>query len=177
MRAQDFMDTVTSAEPAELPAIVGALAQAQAVALALLMAQTRELLEPDNVGLLTMQQVAERLGVPEENARELGRRGILPTVHVGKYVRVQPEDLQDYIDLRRGPVQRSPSATYDRRRDGARQAQNPDGTGLVAGRTRGTRRAHGAPRRAVGARQSRKLGAVSPSGAPTLGGARSEQGE
>ena len=51
--------------------------------------------------LLTMKGVAERLGVPEARARELGRRGELPVVRVGpKYVRVRCSVLDAWIRQR-----------------------------------------------------------------------------
>jgi excisionase family DNA binding protein len=54
--------------------------------------------------LLTLPEVARRLGVPEEHARELGRRNELPTVQVGRYVRVRPEDLRAFVGKRRIPL-------------------------------------------------------------------------
>lgn len=48
--------------------------------------------------LLTMPEVAETLNIPESKVRELGRRGELPTVTIGKYVRVRLTDLQQWLD-------------------------------------------------------------------------------
>ncbi len=47
--------------------------------------------------LLTMAQVATVLSVPTGYARELGWRGDLPTVRVGKYVRVRRSDLDEWV--------------------------------------------------------------------------------
>jgi len=47
--------------------------------------------------LLTMPQVAKRLSIPEGRAYELARQGKLPTVRVGKYVRVAEVELETWI--------------------------------------------------------------------------------
>jgi excisionase family DNA binding protein len=52
--------------------------------------------------LLRMREVAQRLGVPEYTARELGRGGHLPVVHLGRRVRVRERDLDHFIELRGG---------------------------------------------------------------------------
>jgi len=54
--------------------------------------------EEEGERLLSLSEVAERLGVPEEHAREMGRRGLLPTVRVGKrYVRVRRSALEKWM--------------------------------------------------------------------------------
>lgn len=52
---------------------------------------------PDGDRLLTIPEVAARLGVPKGYAYELARRGGLPTVRFGKYVRVRLVDLQEWV--------------------------------------------------------------------------------
>jgi excisionase family DNA binding protein len=53
--------------------------------------------------LLTMPEAAERLGITEHQAREMGRRGELPVVTVGKrFVRVRIGTLEDWIRQREG---------------------------------------------------------------------------
>jgi excisionase family DNA binding protein len=53
--------------------------------------------------LLTMPAVAERLGITEHQAREMGRRGELPVVTVGeRFVRVRAHTLEDWIRRREG---------------------------------------------------------------------------
>lgn len=48
--------------------------------------------------LLTISEVAARLSIPESRAYELARqRGGLPTVRIGKYVRVDPVALDGWI--------------------------------------------------------------------------------
>jgi excisionase family DNA binding protein len=54
--------------------------------------------DEDEVRLLDMPEVARRLGVPVAHARELGRRGEIPTVRIGeRYVRVRLPALRDYL--------------------------------------------------------------------------------
>ncbi len=54
--------------------------------------------EEEGERLLSLRDVAERLGVKEEHAREMGRRGLLPTVRVGKrYVRVRRSALERWM--------------------------------------------------------------------------------
>ena len=48
--------------------------------------------------LLTMPQVAERLGVPDSEAYALARQGRLPVIRIGKYVRMRPADLTAFIE-------------------------------------------------------------------------------
>lgn len=54
-----------------------------------------------NEQLLTMADVAEALGVEQDYAYDLGRRGEIPTVRFGKYVRVRPSDLREFVDNHR----------------------------------------------------------------------------
>ena len=47
--------------------------------------------------LLTLDEAAERLHVSRRHAYELHRRGVLPTVSVGRRVRIDPERLEEFI--------------------------------------------------------------------------------
>jgi len=47
--------------------------------------------------LLTADQAAERWSVPVSWIRDMARRGELPSVHLGHYVRFTTEDLDQYI--------------------------------------------------------------------------------
>lgn len=47
--------------------------------------------------LLSMPQVAEILHIPVYSARELGRRGILPTIHIGSRVLVSLTALRSFV--------------------------------------------------------------------------------
>ncbi len=56
-------------------------------------------LEVDN--LLDAEEVADWLGVKEDYVRELGRRGEIPTVQIGKYVRFERSAVRDWIGQHR----------------------------------------------------------------------------
>jgi excisionase family DNA binding protein len=47
--------------------------------------------------LLTIQQVAGRLGVSLQRAYEMARTGILPVVHLGRQLRVEEKRLAAWI--------------------------------------------------------------------------------
>jgi excisionase family DNA binding protein len=48
--------------------------------------------------LLTAEQVAERLQISQSFAYTLMSRGEIPTVRLGRSVRVRPQDLEKYIE-------------------------------------------------------------------------------
>jgi hypothetical protein len=50
--------------------------------------------------LLDMETVAQVLDVPVAHAREMGRRHDLPTVKVGKYVKVRESSLRNWLRQR-----------------------------------------------------------------------------
>jgi excisionase family DNA binding protein len=53
--------------------------------------------------LLTMPEAAERLGITEHHAREMGRRGELPVTVIGeRFVRVHAGALEEWIRRREG---------------------------------------------------------------------------
>lgn len=55
--------------------------------------------------LLEVFQVAQRLSLCEDYVRELIRREQLPAIRIGVRYRVDPADLQEFIDARRvGPA-------------------------------------------------------------------------
>jgi excisionase family DNA binding protein len=93
---------VESATPGELPRLIGALEAARAAAWARLLAP-QEPAKEDR--LVAMPEVAARLGIKEHQAREMGRRGGLPVVHVGeRHVRVSSRALEEWI--KRGTLSR-----------------------------------------------------------------------
>lgn len=51
-----------------------------------------------DVALLTIDEVAQRLKVSPSTVRRLIRRGGLKTVRLGRLIRVRPADLNDYIE-------------------------------------------------------------------------------
>ena len=53
-----------------------------------------------NIGkLLKAEEIAELLGVSRSFAYALMQTGQLPTVHLGRSVRVRPGDLEEFIRL------------------------------------------------------------------------------
>lgn len=89
---------IVEARADELPAIIAALEAARAKAWARLMTPVAS---PPADHMLTMPQVAARLGVTEHQAREMGRRHELPVVTVGeRFVRVRAQALDDWIRRR-----------------------------------------------------------------------------
>lgn len=50
--------------------------------------------------LLTAEKVAERWGVKVSKVRDLARRGELPCVRLGHYMRFRPEDLDQFAKER-----------------------------------------------------------------------------
>jgi excisionase family DNA binding protein len=99
----------SASEPATVAALIGELARLQALA----QARMSVLALPaapanDEARLLTMPEVAERLGITEDLARGMGRRGELPTVTVGeRQVRVRTGALSRWVaDRERGNLSR-----------------------------------------------------------------------
>ena len=81
-------------------ALIGAHEQARPVS-----AETVMDPEPGNgkPGLMTCQEVAERLQISESMAYTLTKRGEIPSVRLGRSVRVRPEDLQAFISRQASP--------------------------------------------------------------------------
>lgn len=103
METPDLLVLVHDCVADRLPALIGQLEGARAAAWARL--TTAEHPPVCTERLLTMPEVAERLGITEHQAREMGRRGELPVVHVGeRRVRVNTRALEEWI--RRGTLSR-----------------------------------------------------------------------
>ncbi len=56
---------------------------------------------PEVDNLLDAEAVADWFGVKEHYVRELGRRGEIPTVQIGKYVRFERSAVRDWIEQHR----------------------------------------------------------------------------
>ncbi|MCL4561926.1 MAG: helix-turn-helix domain-containing protein [Chloroflexi bacterium] len=54
-----------------------------------------------NITLLKAPEVAARLGISLAMVYRIMQAGDLPTIHIGTAVRVQPSDLQAYIERHR----------------------------------------------------------------------------
>ena len=48
--------------------------------------------------LQTLREVAQRLNISYFRASELVRRDILPAVHLGRQIRIDPQKLEQFID-------------------------------------------------------------------------------
>jgi excisionase family DNA binding protein len=48
--------------------------------------------------LLTAEQVAEKLGVPKSWVYEQSRRGVIPTVTLGRYRRFRAQAIEEWIE-------------------------------------------------------------------------------
>lgn len=95
---RELEDVLEHATPEDLPEVLGVLERARARTLERLV---RTPAAPPQDPLLTMQDVASRLSIKVSQARELGRRGELPTVTVGeRFVRVRESSLEEWIRRR-----------------------------------------------------------------------------
>ena len=57
----------------------------------------REVVRPDGPMLLTVDQVAEKLGISVSKAWQMVSGGEIDSVNVGRTRRVKPEDLERYV--------------------------------------------------------------------------------
>lgn len=96
---EQLQAAVAEAPREEIPALVGILAAAHAEALARLMSAPSASVA-GNVELLTVQDAAERLTVKPSHVYDQIRRGELPSVRVGKYVRVPAAALAEHMRRR-----------------------------------------------------------------------------
>jgi excisionase family DNA binding protein len=94
---------IAAAPLEQLAAVMAQLAACQSAVAARLVnghqhgAAQRDTASAEHGALLTIAQVARRLNVPKSNAYELVRQHKLEAVHLGKYVRVDPEVLAHYV--------------------------------------------------------------------------------
>ena len=84
----------------ELPGLVGELEAAKALAWARLATPAREPQPAADTALLDAKAMAERLQVPESWLRESARRGRVPCVYVGRYMRFDPECVRRALDAK-----------------------------------------------------------------------------
>src|SRR5258708_14955101 len=80
--------------------------------------------EPER--LLTLPQVAEVLGIPEDRAYDLARRRELPVVTIGRYKRVRASAVRYFIGANEQRALTGPAyVTYSESCDRNRGAANP----------------------------------------------------
>lgn len=103
MTLDQLRTLVDGAAAEDLPDIIGALEGAKARAFARLttpatVATTNGSASSDRV--LSMPEVAERLGLSVYTAREHGRRGELKVVTIGRRVVVRESSVREFLDRR-----------------------------------------------------------------------------
>ena len=84
-------EAVAQGEVVDIPGLLGELERLKAILWSRMVTVsygTTSGKQCSEATLLTLPQVATRLAIPEGRAYELARQGTLPTVRVGKYVRV-----------------------------------------------------------------------------------------
>ena len=103
--------------PAQCPGLLGELERLKALAWVRLTTPSDGSCERSQPGnqLLTIPQASERLALPVGRVYELARQGKLPVVRVGKYVRIQADQLARWIGDRRDlAVDKNTSLKYIR---------------------------------------------------------------
>ena len=60
--------------------------------------RTNQSVAPARIQMLTMHEVADRLGVSLQRAYEMGRAGLLPIVRMGRQIRVEETRLMSWIE-------------------------------------------------------------------------------
>ena len=98
---KDLVEAIANAPLSDYPSLIGSLEQCKALAWSRLMAarvaDQRGMDFHEAKQLLTIPQAAEQLAIPKGRAYELARRGKLPIVRLGKYVRVELTTLARWI--------------------------------------------------------------------------------
>jgi excisionase family DNA binding protein len=93
----NYEDKILHGSPEEVAVLLGELARLQALGWNRLMQPVGGARQGDET-LLSIRQVAERLNIPESRAYELARcRDGFPIVKIGKYVRVEPKALEEWL--------------------------------------------------------------------------------
>jgi hypothetical protein len=106
---------------AELVALSSALTHVYLACMAKLMEtpmETAFIAKPppeEDCRLLTMPQVADILHIPVYSARELGRRGTLPTIHIGARVLVSLTTLRSFVRERQNGLHTREARQVDSR--------------------------------------------------------------
>ena len=140
---KDLVEAIANAPLSDYPSLIGSLEQCKALAWSRLMAagvaDQRGMDFHEGKRLLTIPQAAEQLAIPKGRAYELARRGKLPIVRVGKYVRVEPTALARWISSHSESqgVDKTIYPTYSIRGDRQRAQAHPKTTRANAGVSRG----------------------------------------
>lgn len=147
---------VAATPSAGLPALIGMLAQTQAEAQALMVSAAVAIDRPaSGFRALSPETVASRLEIPVSQVYSLMREGKLPSVKLGKYVRVPEEALEEWLQSQldnRYTRRILPSNERLRVKSGAAEAR------VDSGPTRGAARSDPKHRRPLGAGRTNHSG-------------------
>lgn len=76
---------------------------------------------------LTVQEVAELLGVSDKHIYEMTADGTLPSFHIGRSIRLDPQDIADWLRKRKSSAsQGSGIKPVDKRRAMGRVTHGPE---------------------------------------------------
>lgn len=151
-------DSVARATPADYPALIGDLGRL----IALVWSRMTLSLDGENsnraaprIKLLAIPEVAALLAIPSGRAYELARQGKLPTVKIGKYVRVETAALDGWIAKNRdGRLDPEVYTVYSSgRRDRRGTPKGSQAARSDSSRSSRQARGHGKHRGTVGARR------------------------
>lgn len=92
----DLEQSIQSISTEDCPVLLGELERLKAMAWGKIVGSQASPAQSKASVLLTMAEAAARLSIPQSRAYELARQRKLPTVRIGKYVRVSPAALDEY---------------------------------------------------------------------------------
>ena len=139
-------------QPEAIPPLMAQCAALQSALAARLAAPPQTPNESRETPMLSMSEVAERLGVRISYAYALTRTGRLPCIRFGKYVRVEPRALTEWIDAQEqaGSLDSRLDATYsphyDRPRTSTATRETPVDSSSPREEGRRQRQQHRPPR-------------------------------
>ena len=137
----------------DVPAVLAELAAVQSALAARLLREPAktEPAQPSADGFLTVEKAAERLDFTEQYVYGLVRKGSLPVVRHGKYVRIRESDLNAWIDKHHEKgLDKQLYYPYSNAHGRQRTSQNPAGTRPYSGSNGGSNRRGTKHRGAVG---------------------------
>jgi excisionase family DNA binding protein len=100
--------------------------------------------DTNGMRLLKVEAAAERVSLTPEYLYELIRQGRFPSVKIGKYVLVDPNDIPNWIEAHRNKIiDNQPYVAYASSHDRRRTQTDQKADGTYASRIRGPRRRSG----------------------------------
>ena len=178
----DLGKAIENVPPADCPTLIGALEQFKTLIWTRILtagvADQRSMASCEGKRLLTIPQVAEQLAIPKARAYELARRGNLPIVRIGKYIRIEASALATWISTH-SEVQGVDTrlyTEYSTPRDRQRTPAHPKATRTHTGGPGGHARRRVKLRGAMGAKRDGDARTGRPVGAATGGNQGQTQG-